>query len=154
GRAREPAHPALVAQRFAQRVPQNDADVLDRVVQVDLEVALRLDGEVESRVLSELFDHVVEERDAGGDARRSGSVDDKRDGDGRLLGLTPQLGAPRRRTDIGHRTTSGRASPSAARNASFSAGVPTVTRKQPSIRGHEEKSRTRTSWASRRFHNS
>jgi hypothetical protein len=45
------------------------------VVQVDLEIAAGLDGEVEAGVLAELLEHVVEERDAGGHRRGSGSVD-------------------------------------------------------------------------------
>ena len=65
-------------------------DVLDGVVQVDVEIALRVDREVEARVLAELLEHVVEERDAGRDRRRARAVDDERDVDRRLLRLPAQ----------------------------------------------------------------
>ena len=42
-RRREPAHAGLVAERLLERGAEHDADVLDRVVGVDLEVARRLD---------------------------------------------------------------------------------------------------------------
>jgi len=38
----------LVAERGFQRLPERDADVLDRVMRVDVQVALRAHGEVES----------------------------------------------------------------------------------------------------------
>ena len=95
-------------------------------------------------MLAELLEHVVEERDAGRDARRARAVDRRATSvDRRLLRLAPQLGL-RARSAAVIVTTSGRTSPSAARNASFSSGVPTVTRRQPSTRGHDEKSRTST----------
>ena len=72
---REPAHAPLVAERVAQRVAEHDPDVFDRVVQVDVEITLRLDPQVESGVLAELFEHVVEERNTGRHARRAGAVD-------------------------------------------------------------------------------
>ena len=55
----------------------------------------------------------------------------------------------RRRSIARHAASS---SSSAARNASFSSGVPTVTRRHPSTRGHDEKSRTSTPRARSRFH--
>ena len=57
--------PSACAMRHAER----DAGVLDRVVPVHVEVALRLDREVEQRVAGERLEHVVEEPDAGAHAR-------------------------------------------------------------------------------------
>src|SRR4029077_19627874 len=119
--------------------------------QVDLEVALRFDTEVEAGVLAELLEHVIEERDAGGDGGRAAAVDDEHQVDGGLLRLAFDLGLANYR-HAGHATTSGRAAPSAARNASFSAGEPTVRRRQPSTRGHDEKSRMSTPRSSKRCH--
>ena len=49
---REPAHAGLVAERLLHRFAERDADVLDRVVGVDLEIALALDGQVHAAVLA------------------------------------------------------------------------------------------------------
>ena len=72
------ANADLVAERLLQRLPERDADVLDRVVRVDVEITLRADGEVDHPVAPDLVEHVVEERHAGGEigraACRRGSV--------------------------------------------------------------------------------
>ena len=54
-----------------ERLAERDADVLDRVVRVDVQVALRLHVEVEHAVPRDLVQHVVEERHAGGELRAS-----------------------------------------------------------------------------------
>jgi hypothetical protein len=48
-----PPDARLVAERLLDRLPQADADILDRVVGVDVQVALRLHGEVDQAVLGE-----------------------------------------------------------------------------------------------------
>ena len=59
------AHDAApVAERLVERLPERDADVLDRVVLVDVQVALGLDAQVEQPVLADLLDEVVEHADA------------------------------------------------------------------------------------------
>jgi hypothetical protein len=69
-RVAEALDPQVVAERVAQRPSERDADVLDEVVLVDMEVARRLDLETEAPVHRERVEHVVEEADAGGDPRR------------------------------------------------------------------------------------
>ena len=59
------ADAALVAERLRERAAERDADVLDGVVVVDVQVAGGADLEVEERVAGELVEHVVEEADAG-----------------------------------------------------------------------------------------
>ena len=65
----EAAHAGLVAERGAEHLAQGDADVLDGVVGVDLEVAVGPDGQVEAAVAAELAQHVVEERQPGATPR-------------------------------------------------------------------------------------
>src|SRR5581483_1455815 len=113
---------------------QRDADVLDRVVSVDLEVALGVHREVETAVLSQLGEHVVEEREPGRDSRLTRAVDLQLDPDRRLFGGV--VGS----SSAAHASTSRRAE----RKASFSAAVPTVTRRQPSSRGQVAQLRTST----------
>src|SRR6266545_1384837 len=122
--AGEAVHAGLVAQRLLERGAEHDAHVLDRVVGVDLEVAFRLDTQVPAPVLAELLQHVVEERDPGRRARLAHAVDVERELDLGFLRLAVLLRRPAHAT-----LTSSTASRSAARNVSFSSGVPTVTRK-------------------------
>ena len=58
--------PSLSPSASFSASPSARPDVLDRVVRVDLEVALGLDHQAESGVPAELVEHVVEERHAGG----------------------------------------------------------------------------------------
>src|SRR2546428_618956 len=82
------AHDALlVAERLFDRLTEHDADVLDRVVLIDLDVALCLDGEVHEPVLGERLQHVAEERDRRLDLRGAGAVEPQRERDLRLLRL-------------------------------------------------------------------
>jgi hypothetical protein len=62
------------------------------VVRVDLEVALGLHREVEGTVARELVEHVVEERDAGGEARLAAAVEVERHEDLGLLGVALDFG--------------------------------------------------------------
>ena len=67
--------PALSPSASASACPSGEPDVLDRVVAVDLEVALRRHREVEPGVRAELLEHVVEEREAGVGARGARAVE-------------------------------------------------------------------------------
>ena len=103
------------------------------------------------RVLAELLEHVVEERDAGRDRRRAPRRR-RRASSSIVVSFVSRCSSAVRPSLTP--TTSGRTASSAARNASFSSGVPTVMRRQPSTRGHDEKSRTSTPRSSRRSHSS
>src|SRR4029453_3535823 len=138
GHRREAAHPGLVPQRLLQRLAQGEADVLDRVVGIDLEVALGRNGEVEPAVAPELGQHVGEERQPGVRRHRAGPVEVELEVDGGLAGVPVDRGG------AVHRISS-----RASRNRSISAAVPTVTRRQPSNRGHDEQLRTSTPLSSR-----
>ena len=74
----------LVADGGLERLAKRDADVLDRVVRVDMEVALGADGEIDHAVARDLVQHVVEERHAGGEVGAAAAVEVDLDGD---LGL-------------------------------------------------------------------
>ena len=54
-----------IAQRLAKRAPEHDTDVLDRVMVVDLNVAVGGNLEIEESVACETVQHVIEERHAG-----------------------------------------------------------------------------------------
>ena len=84
---------ALVANRFRDRLPEGDADVLDGVVAVDVQVARRVDVQIDQAVARDLVEHVVEEADAGGELADAGAVKVERDADLGLSGVSRHLGA-------------------------------------------------------------
>ncbi len=57
----------LVAQRLLQRLAQRDADILGRVVEVDMQVALRFQLDVDQAMARKLLEHVIQETNAGCD---------------------------------------------------------------------------------------
>ena len=58
---------ALVAQRAVKALAQRDAHIFDRVVLIDIQIALALQIQIECAVAREEFQHVIEEADAGED---------------------------------------------------------------------------------------
>src|SRR3546814_501249 len=66
--------PGLVAHRSGKSLAQRNTHVLDRVVIVDVGVALALDGQVDQPVAGDLFEHVIQERYAGIDGVAAGAV--------------------------------------------------------------------------------
>ena len=71
----------LVAHGFGKRLAEHDANVFDGVVCVDLEISLRLHGEVEQSMARERIEHVIEERDARVDIGLARAVDLEREQD-------------------------------------------------------------------------
>ena len=82
---------APLAERLGNRLADRNAGVLDRVVVVDVQVALGLDRHVDQRMARQLLQHVVEEADAGRDVEAAGAVDIDGDRDRGLLGLAADL---------------------------------------------------------------
>src|SRR5258706_4846315 len=128
----ETSNAALVAGRLTHRLSERNADTLDGGVTVDVQIPARLDGQTERAVTRQLFEHVIEEPDAGFDMRRTRLVQIDGDPDPGFLGFPDDLGAARRHFSIprGHSKP-----PTACTKASFSCGVPTVTRRQPASSG-------------------
>ncbi len=54
-----------IAQCFGKELPDDNADVFDRVMLIDIQIAFGLDFQVEGSVLREELEHVVEEANAG-----------------------------------------------------------------------------------------
>src|SRR6185437_10493043 len=125
-RVAEPVDAGLVAERLAQRLAERDRGVLDGVVRVYLDVAVRADPQVNAAVLAELAQHVVEERHAGRDIAGTRAVEVEFDFHPGFLGR-----APHQRRPVAHRAGHVSTASSACLNASFSSGVPMLTRSQP-----------------------
>ena len=56
---------ALLPSAFRTGFAERDAEILDGVVLIDVEIAVRLDAQIEAAVTREELEHVVEEADAG-----------------------------------------------------------------------------------------
>ena len=83
--------PGAVAERLGERGAEDERDVLDRVVLVDLEVAVGVDRQVEQAVVGERAEQVVVEADPGVDRGVAGAVEAEGDRD---LGLVRRRGRP------------------------------------------------------------
>src|SRR4051812_17018459 len=59
--------PAPIAQGFRDRFSERDAEVFDGMVLIDVEIALRVDGQIEAAVPREQLEHVVQKPDTGPD---------------------------------------------------------------------------------------
>ena len=64
-----------VAQRPIQRLAQADRHILDGVVRVHMQIAVRLHGQIEQPVVGEEGQHVVKKPDAGAHVRHPPAVE-------------------------------------------------------------------------------
>ena len=87
----EAADALEAVERLGDRLAQDDAGVLDRVMHVDVKVALGLDLHVDAAVASKALQHVVVEADAGRDLGRAGPVQIHAHANLRLLGVADDL---------------------------------------------------------------
>ena len=69
------ANAPLVPDRFSQRLSERDADVLHRVMRIDVQVAAGLDDQVDQAVTRDLVEHVVKERDTSVEPRSAAAVE-------------------------------------------------------------------------------
>ena len=106
-RRAEPDDADLVAERLVEGLPQADPDVLDGVVGVDLDVAARLDPEVEEAVLGHRLQHVAQERDGRVHADLPRAVHGELEQDLRLAGLPLDPRDPTLHADGGPRAVPG-----------------------------------------------
>ena len=85
-------HALLVADGFIDSLTERDADILDRVVCIDMQVAPGFDIDIDQAVAGDLIDHVIEERYAGVETRFAAAVEIDGDGDLRLQRVTGDSG--------------------------------------------------------------
>jgi hypothetical protein len=87
--------PARIAQGLAERLAQHQADVLDRVVGVDLDVTTRVHGQIEQPVPRQRVEHVRQERHRRVERPGARAIEPQLDHDLRLLGVALDPGAAR-----------------------------------------------------------
>jgi hypothetical protein len=81
------ADSTAVTEAFLHRRAQGPADVFDRVVAVDVQVALAPHGEIDERVPGQQREHVVEEAEAGLGVGPAGAIEVDRQHDVGFGGL-------------------------------------------------------------------
>ena len=84
--------PRAVAQRLPQSLAERDAGILDRVMRIDMQVALGRDLDVDQRMAGELLQHMIEKADAGRNLGHPRAVEIDADFEVRLLGLAGEEG--------------------------------------------------------------
>src|SRR5690606_29219248 len=95
------AHARLVADGRREGLPQRDADVFDRVVIVDVGVAVAMDVEVDETMTRDLVEPVIEEGHAGIDALAAGAVDVDGHANAGFLGVAGYSGSTHVRLGCG-----------------------------------------------------
>jgi len=68
------ADTAFVAQGPTDRLAQRDADILDGVMGVDVQIALRFDAQIDQSMTRDLVEHVIEKRKTAGELGVSGAI--------------------------------------------------------------------------------
>ena len=86
-RKTEAANAFLVADGTRDRLPKGDADILDRVVAIDVQIALGFDREIERAMAGDLIEHVIEKTDASGQMAGATAVEVHDHADLRLGGV-------------------------------------------------------------------
>ncbi len=77
----------LVAERLRQRLTECDSDVLDRMVIIDMAVALGPNFDVDKGMTRQLIEHVIEETNAGCNIGKARPIEVEADLDACFLGL-------------------------------------------------------------------
>ena len=121
--------PAARAQRLRHRLAERDAEIFHGVMLIDVEIADRVDPQIERAVPGDEFQHVIEKADAGADRVLPFAVE--ADGEHNL-----RLGGP----PIDHRTAHSTSSITATARRVCST-MPAPTRMQPAQPGSVERSR-------------
>src|SRR5688572_4494959 len=102
------------------------------MVRIDVQVALAHYVQIERAMVAEQFQHVVQKADSGVDVAPARAVQ---------IQLDLHVGLARFPADGSCSCAHERLSCRACKNASFSVGMPTLTRRQSSSPGAEDKSR-------------
>ena len=78
---------AAISQRPRHRLADDIAGVLRGVVEVDVQISFRMQGDIDQAMPGELFEHVIEKPDAGRDLCGAAAVEIHSAGDPGFLGV-------------------------------------------------------------------
>src|SRR6266851_6877707 len=120
-RVAKPPNTRTIAERLAKRAAHHDPHILDRVMLIDMEVAARLDHQIEEAMAREAFEHMVEKRHAGMNFAAPRTVQREHHRDRRLarLALDSRLAQRRLRSLSGNRSPSLSGNPRDRRRIAF-----------------------------------
>jgi len=88
------AQPLLVAPGLGQGLAQGDADIFDRVVGIDMQIALGFDIQVDQAVPGDLVEHVIKKVHAGGEPALTAAIQIEPDRDPGFQGVTGNFDLP------------------------------------------------------------
>ena len=80
------AEARFIAESLMESLPERDAAILHGVMGIDFEIAIAFELEICDRMLGEESQHVIEERNPGGNRRFSGAIDIQLQNDAGFLG--------------------------------------------------------------------
>src|SRR5574343_1739271 len=84
----------LVTPGLGQRLAKGDADILDRMMRVDVQVALGVDVDVDPAMTGDLVKHVIEKGHAGSKFALAGAIEIETHSDLRLQRVACNFGLP------------------------------------------------------------
>jgi hypothetical protein len=134
--------PLSRAERLQRRLAERNADVLDGVMLIDIEIARRFQREIEAAVPGKEFQHVVEEPDAGTDVVAALAVNHQPAANLRFGGASIERGGARFHRICPEPCPRTAISSRAAIAASVCSTMPAVIRIHPGVVGSFERSRT------------
>jgi hypothetical protein len=88
------ANTALVCQCLPDSLTQGNADIFNRVMRINMQVALRLDIEIYHAVTRHLVQHVVQKWQTGVERRFTNAIEVNGDTDLRLEGIAIHCSLP------------------------------------------------------------
>ena len=84
----------LVAERLGQRLTDRDTDILDRVMRVDMQIALGFDLKINQTMTGNLIKHVIEKGDTRGKLALPGPIKIQTNRDLGFKGISGNFGLP------------------------------------------------------------
>jgi hypothetical protein len=93
------ANSPLVAQGLLDRLAEADADIFHRVMLIDMQIAIGLNGQIDQGMPGEQLEHVIEKAYAGGDVCLAGAIEIQFEPDIGLFGLAMDRGGARHVSD-------------------------------------------------------
>ena len=88
------AQTGLVAQRFSQGLPQGDANIFNRMVRIDVQIALRFNFKVDHPMAGDLIEHVIEKWHARGELTPAAAIKIYADRNPGFEGISANFGLP------------------------------------------------------------
>ena len=88
------AQPFFVAQRFAQRLTEGNADILDRMMRIDMQITFGLNLKINQPMASHLLKHVIKKRNPRREPALTGPIKVQANPDLGFKGVSANISVP------------------------------------------------------------